>query len=253
VNRVILYPRNDSGHIGDGFPRSFYIKTSSDNTNWTVVARRSNYPRPGNAPRYFSFSDRTARYVNVTMTGLRKGSDGKYGAALAEMEVLNDRSPVPPDYPPSGNLALNKDVTASSSAENWGWYKAKLVDGMRDSVEDAMGWSTDPSLTTNRAEWVKVDLGAVCGISEVDLYPRNDSDNEGAGFPVDFTIQISTDDLNWTTVMTKTGHQQPADGLARSFTFPEANARFVRVGATSLGTDAGGNHGMALAEMEIYR
>ena len=252
VNRVILYPRNDYGYAGADFPGSFQIKTSPDNTKWTVAAERTGYPQPGNAPQYFSFGNRAARYVSIEMTGLRKTSDGKYYASFAEIEVLNDRSPVPPVYPPSGNLALNKDVSASSSAENWGWFKIKLVDGMRKSAAEAMGWSTDPSLTTNRAEWVKVDLGAVCSISKVDLYPRNDSGHVGGGFPVDFTIQVSTDDLNWTTVVKQTGYPQPTDGLVQSFPFKAAKARYVRVNATSLRNDASGHYGMALAEMEVY-
>lgn len=252
VNRAILYPRNDYGYAGVGFPRSFQIKTSPDNTNWTMVATRTNYPQPGNAPQYFSFSNRTARYVKISMTGLRQAADGKYGAAFAEIEVLNDRSPVPRVYPPSGNLALNKDVTALDSAENWGWYKVKLTDGMRDSVAESMGWSTDPSLTNNRAEWVEVDLGAVCSVGRVDLYPRNDSGNVGGWFPVDFTIQVSTDNLHWTTVARETGYQQPADGLVRSFPFEAAGARYVKVNATSLRNDASGNHGTALAEIEVF-
>ena len=252
VNRVILYPRNDYGYAGVGFPKTFVIKTSLDDVNWTVVSKRSDYPQPGDAPQYFSFSTRAARYVNVTMTKLRPDGDGKYGASFAEMEVLNDRSPVPRAYPPSGNLALNKDVTASSSAEKDGWYKVKLVDGMRSSVPEAMGWSSDPSRTGNRAEWVKVDLGAVCSIGRVDLYPRNDSGHVGGGFPVDFTILVSPDDLHWTTVAKQTAHPQPADGLVRSFAFEATNARYVQVNATRLRKDGTRNHGLALAEMEVY-
>jgi len=248
INRVILHPRNDYGYAGDGFPRSFRIETSADNTNWVVVSRRGNYPRPGNAPQHFSFSDRSARYVKIEISGLRRGSDGKFGAALAEIEVLNDKSAIPPTYPPSGNLALNKDVTASSSAEKDGWYKVKLVDGMRSSVPEAMGWSTDPSPTKSRTEWVKVDLGAVCSISEVDLYPVN----AGAGFPVDFTVQVSADDLTWATVVTQTGYPQPTDGAVRSFAFPATNARYVKLNATRLRKDASAGYALSLAEIEVY-
>lgn len=86
----------------------------------------------------------------------------------------------------------------------------------------------------------------------VDLYPRNDSGNAGGWFPVDFTIQISTDDVHWTTVATETGYEQPSDGLVRSFAFEAASARHVKVHATSLRSDASGNHGMAFAEIEVF-
>lgn len=241
LNRVILYPRNDSGHIGAGFPRNFRIKTSQDSAKWTVVVTQTDYPQPGDAPQYFSFGSKTARYVSIEMTSLRQDADGKYRTALAEIEVLNDKSAVTAVYRPSGNLALNKDVTASSSAENSGWYKAKLVDGMRNSAANAMGWST----TASGTGWVKVDLGAVCSIGKVDLYPRNDSGNVGGGFPVDFTIQLSADNRKWTTVLAKTAYPQPADGRVQSFAFQTRTARYVRVSAANL-TD-----GIALAEIEI--
>ncbi|HET6455609.1 MAG TPA: discoidin domain-containing protein [Armatimonadota bacterium] len=252
INRVVLYPRNDTGYIGAGFPRTFRIRTSRDNVNWTAVSAKKDYPQPGDAPQYFSFGDRTARYVNILMTGLRQDVDGKYAAALAEIEVFDDKSPVPPTYPPIGNLALNKDVTASSSAENSAWYKVKLLDGMRKSAADAFGWSTDPSFKTNRTEWVKVDLGAACSVSRVDLYPRNDSGNVGTDFPVDFTIDISTDNVTWTPVVQKTGYPQPTDGRVQSFSFKAAKARWVRMNAINLRPNAAGNYGMALAEMEVY-
>lgn len=252
VNRVILHPRNDYGYKGVGFPMDFRIMVSADNAIWTTVVKRTDYPQPGYSPAYFSFGTRTARYVKIVMTKLRPDSDGKYGAAFAEIEVLGDRSPAPRAYPPSGNLALNKDAMASSSAEKDGWYKVKLTDGMRKSVPEAMGWSTDPSQIRTDSEWVKVDLGAVCSIGRVDLYPRNDSAHIGEGFPVDFTILVSSDDLHWTTVAKQTGHPQPADGLVRSFAFTPTKARHVKVSSTRLRRDINGKRGMALAEMEVY-
>ncbi len=252
VNRVILHPRNDYGFVGVGFPKDFTIRLSHDNTNWTTVVTRSRYPQPGNSPQYFTFSIRTTRYVKVTITGLRQGADWKYVASFAEIEVLNDRSPVPHAYPPSGNLALNKDVIASHSAESSGWFKVKLVDGMRRSVPEAMGWSSDPSWKLNRPEWVKIDLGSICSVARVDLYPRNDAGNVGVGFPVDWTIRVSADDLHWTTVVKETGCPQPTDGLVRTFSFAAAKARYIQVWARNIGKDGAGNHGMALAEIEVY-
>ncbi len=242
VNRVILHPRNDTGYIGAGFPRNFRVETSQDGVRWTTASVHKDYLQPGDSTQYFSFGSRSARYVCILMMGLRQDQDGKYYASLAEIEVLNDKSPVPPAYPPCGNLALKKDVTASSSLENDGWYKAKLTDGMRDSAPKALGWMTDPAQTAGPS-WVKVDLGAVCSISQVDLYPRNDSGSAGAGFPAEFTIQLSTDNLHWTTVAAKTGYPQPTDGLARSFSFAPRRARWVKVT---------GPAPMTLAEIEIY-
>ncbi len=252
INRVVLYPRNDCGYIGVGFPRSFQIRTSPDGKTWTVAHSAKDYPLPGDSPQYFSFSSRKARFVNINMTGLRRDLDGKYTAAITEIEVLNDSSPIPPPYKPSGNFALNKDVTASSSIEsmasNMHWYKVKLVDGVRTSIPASMGWSSVPTTAVTRAEWVRVDLGAPCYVSRVDLYPAKD----GAGFPIDFRIQASDDNLTWSTVAEKRGYEQPADGLVRGFTFPETRARYVRLVATRLRPGVDGKRMMALAELEVY-
>lgn len=156
--------------------------------------------------------------------------------------------------PVSGtNLALNKTVTASSSVENWGWFLTKVVDGQRNTVSGAMGWSSNNSPTTNHTEWVTVDLGGNNNINQVDLYPRNDSGNVGYGFPVDFTIKVSTDNTNWTTVITRTGYAQPGNAV-QSFTFTSQNGRYVKVEGTSLRQNPNDTnyYRMQLAEVEVY-
>lgn len=246
INRVILYPRNDYGHLGENFPMNFQIRTSRDSIKWKVVSNQSDYNQPGNAPQYFSFANQDARYVNITCRRLRKDPANSYFATFDEIEVLNDISPVPQIYEPSGNLALSRDVLSLSSSEKRGWFKVKLTDGMRSTVSKAMGWSSAPG--TSAPQWVGVDLGAVCKVSKVDLYPRNDPDHTGSDFPVNFTIQTSTDNLNWTTIVTRTDFPRSTDGLVRSFHFPTVSARFVRVYATTL--DSSGL--MSLSEIEIY-
>ena len=46
-----------------------------------------------------------------------------------------------------------------------------------------LGWSSNNSLTTNHEEWLEMDLQSPQPISQVVLYPRNDSGNVGYGFP----------------------------------------------------------------------
>jgi hypothetical protein len=158
-----------------------------------------------------------------------------------------------PTPTPSSNKALNKTVTASSSVENSDWGKVKATDGQRSSVTGSMGWSSNNSLTTNHTEQVTVDMGAASSITKVDLYPRSDSPNTGYGFPVNFTIQVSTDNTNWTTVVTKTGYALPG-ATVQSFTFTAANARYVKIEGTSLRANPndGSRYRMQFAEIEIY-
>jgi len=148
------------------------------------------------------------------------------------------------------NLATNAAVTASSTVESFGWGTAKVVDGQQASVAGSMGWSSGDSLTANHTEWITVDLGKSSTIGMMNYYLR---DNVGTGFPVDFTIQVSTDNTSWTTVVTKTGYAQPATSVQR-FVINPTKARYVKITGTSLRpipTDLN-QYRMQFTEIEIY-
>jgi hypothetical protein len=244
VKMIKLYPRDDTGYIGDGFPVDFRVEVSADNVSWTTVVAKTGYTKPGPAAQGFAFGEVAARYVKITGTALPKGEGGTYSMAFAEVEVLDETSPAPESPAPSGNLALSQDVSASSSAENWGWFKTKLVDGSRDSLAGAMGWSSWGDQSANHTEWVKVDLGSVRGVSRVDLYARNDAGNVGSNFPSDFSIKVSANGIDWAAVVTRSGFGAPTNAV-QSFTFAAQMARYVKVEGTNL-------RSMAFAELEIY-
>lgn len=136
---------------------------------------------------------------------------------------------------PLGTPAPASTVTASSSIENFGWFLTKANDGQTSSVSGAMGWSSNNSLTTNHTEWVQLDYGSNRTISQVKLYPRNDGTNLGYGFPVNFTIQLSTNGTTWTTVDTQTGAAKPSG--VQTYSFTASSARYVKVTGTSLRTN----------------
>lgn len=152
------------------------------------------------------------------------------------------------------DLALYDAVTASSTYETANWGLTKVTDGGRSTVSNSNGWTSSSNLTTNHTEWVKVDLGLSTSISKVDLYPRNDGVNTGYGFPINFTIDVSQDNVTWTSVVTKTNYSLPT-GTAQSFAFPTQNARYVRVNGTSLRANPndGNTYRMQLAEFEVYQ
>jgi hypothetical protein len=86
----------------------------------------------------------------------------------------------------------------------------------------------------------------------VTLFPRNDGKNGGFGFPIDFTIQVSTDGTNWTQVVSKTGYPFPTGGQA--FAFPNTTARYVKVTGTNLRSNPNdaSYYKMQITEMEVY-
>jgi hypothetical protein len=92
-SRVVLYPRNDPGTVGRGFPQHFHIQVW-DGSQWLTRKTVSDTGSPS-GPQYYSwgFSDWTDQIRIVTATtngapdGLQHTSEG-YILQLAEIEVL---------------------------------------------------------------------------------------------------------------------------------------------------------------------
>jgi len=149
----------------------------------------------------------------------------------------------------------NQAVTASSSREENGWSTAHLTDGVISSLPSSMGWSSSSSPNVNHTEWITVDLGASTEVRKVTMFPRDDGTNRGYGFPVDFTVQVSDDNVNWTTVISQSGHPQPTVyDEAPSFSFVPQHARYVKFEGTNLRSNPhdGGAYRMELAEIAVY-
>lgn len=218
------------------YGRSYQIQTSTDGANWQTVFGTT---AGDGGTDDIAFAPVNARYVK--MNGTQRGTG--WGYSMWEFEVYGD----------ADNLAAGATVSATSSVENANWSYSKAVDGQRNSVSGSMGWTSNNSLTTNHTEAVTLDLGAARTVGRVDLYPRNDAGNVGQNFPIDFTIRTSTDNVNWTTRVTRTGYAQPGNAV-QSFAFPAATARYVKIEGTNLRpnpTDAN-RYRMAFAEIEVY-
>ncbi len=155
-----------------------------------------------------------------------------------------------------GNLALSASVTTSSTVEAEVWAKSFAVDGLRGlNGQPPFGWTSADQLGVDHTEWIKLDLGRIVPMNRIDLYPRNDADREGYGFPIDFTVQVSNDDAHWETVVSETDYALPAPGEVQSFALDGiAAARFVKIVGTKLRSapfDAD-QYRMQLAEIEIF-
>ncbi len=167
------------------------------------------------------------------------------------------------------NLALGAPVRSSTSVDDFGWFAENATNGMRDFDEEKVirGWSStilyfQPEIASyNTTQWIKIDLKDIYKISQVDLYPRSDGSNAGEYFPIDFVIQVSTEDsawkqndegdTDWITVVTQTGVDKPAGGAVQSYTFEPIEARYVRIKATNLQRGSDG-YVFQLAEIEVY-
>ncbi|MEU5216859.1 discoidin domain-containing protein [Streptomyces sp. NPDC020807] len=243
---INLRPRNDGANTGTGFPVDFTVRLSDDNTTWSEpVVDQTGYQRPGDAAQTFWFPSQSARYVKVTGTKLSKDSNGHYRMQLASLETAGAR------YLPSSavNLAKGAPVSSTSAYVNASWYRSALVDGRRGSAVGSLGFSSDGAVATDHAESVTVDLGTLQAVNWVNLYPRNDVPNTGAGFPVDFAVEVSGDGTTWTKVVQRTAYPRPGDAV-QPFPFNTRMARYVRVNAAHLAGP--GEYRLQFAELEVY-
>ncbi|MEV7780078.1 discoidin domain-containing protein [Kitasatospora sp. NPDC088351] len=238
ISRLDLFARADGANTGLGFPVDYTVQVSTDKSTWTTVADRHDQPRPDASAQAVAFAPTDVRYVKVTGTRLRTDPRGNYHMQLAEIEAAGD------------NLAANRPVTTSSSIEGSGWGRAAATDGVLNSAAGySMGWSSLKSPTAAANESVVVDLQGASRIEQVRLTPRTDGANTGLGFPVDYTVQVSTDGTTWTTVEDR--HDQPRPGGTLTFPFAPATARYVKVTGTRLSTDQFGDHYLQLGEIAV--
>ncbi|GAA0612959.1 DUF4091 domain-containing protein [Kribbella sandramycini] len=183
----------------------------------------------------------SAPVLTVTDAAFKAGG---VGLASGGVNVSFDNVRLNPEVNPAEGSA----VTVSSSYDGDGWRPSTVVDGRRTSDPSSMGWTSAAAASATDQQSVKLDFGATRSISRIDLYPRTDGNNVGIGFPIDYTVQVSTDNANWTTVDTRTN--QPRPNGPQSVSFAARDVRYIQVVGTKLGQDPFGTYRMQLAEIE---
>lgn len=131
VDAVKLFPARPYNWRSDApgflFPERFKVELSqsADFADAVTIVDRTmeSVPNPGTKPQTYEFEPTAARYVRLLVTRLSERDTGKYGFALAEMQVLSDGE----------NVALGKTASASDSVEHHGWSTRHLVDGELES------------------------------------------------------------------------------------------------------------------------
>jgi hypothetical protein len=134
---------------------------------------------------------------------------------------------------------LNKTATGSAAcATNEG--PAKAVNG------SVSGGNSDKFCSSAATRWLHVDLGAPFDVTSFVLKHAG-AGNESATFNTrDFTLELSTDNAAWTTVVTVTG------SAANVTTHPIAtrSARYVRLNITAPTQNT--NPAARIYELEVY-
>jgi alpha-L-rhamnosidase len=173
--------------------------------------------------------------------------DGAWSAAHAV---------APASHPQS--LAQGRPVTALDSTTSNGWSPGALTDGIDGSTDASEGYHSAIGSAADATKWVQVDLGGEQSLRQIRLLPArptNDpaGDLVGAGFPVRYRVQVSDDPdfASATTVVDRTGADQPDAGTS-AVTLPvRASGRYVRVTATKLRC-VGTSCTFRLAELGVY-
>ena len=87
VSEVRLYPRDDKGNEGRGFPVDLRVEVSLDGRDWETVASRSGIPQDDGV-QIVEFKPVEAQYVRVVGSKLRQNPDDRlYSMQIVELEV----------------------------------------------------------------------------------------------------------------------------------------------------------------------
>jgi beta-glucanase (GH16 family) len=126
------------------------------------------------------------------------------------------------------NLALNKP-TMASSVEAAGLESNLAIDG-----NFSTRWASESGLDP---QWIYVDLQDEYNLDRVVIQWE-------AAYANQYQIQVSSDEINWTTVYTETNGNGGEDVIS----FSTQTAQFVRI----LGIQRGTSYGYSIYEFEVY-
>lgn len=170
------------------------------------------------------------------------GEDNDFGYGRLDLHSAYDwltlnpePTPTPaPTSDPSINLAMNQPVIVSSEKG------ASFGGGMAVDGSLATLWQSAKSSRKNGlpSEWIQVDLGVETQVGRVALV-------WDSFFSTDYTIQLSSDGGNWSTVFATNA----GDGGSDEITFATITARYIRLDTTGW---ANNTWRIALAELEVY-
>lgn len=157
--------------------------------------------------------------------------------------------------PPGVNLALNKTATSSSTqnactdATTTPPYTGTGCLGPENAVDGLLAtrWGSAtagappaPPVTGVDPSWIEVDLGSVQSFNTVYIYWEN-------AFAVKYTIQYSTDNVNWNNALVVTGNTG-GDGQVDQRNFPTVQGRYIRIYCTLRATQ----YGYSIWELQVY-
>ena len=238
INKIILLARPD----GWGFPIDFTISIFYDG-EWTEVLDVKDYQIIENAGRVtayeFDIPETIGNKIRLTSNRYR---DAGVDKVICLNEIVVYGTKYENGILPNDNLvAINSQVTTSSSVEDYAYYRQNLSDGNYQSE-----WSSVTTSHENEEVWIQVDLFCEFLVSEIQLKPAWG----GHGFPVNFSIQVC-ENGEWVTVYTAENYEKPVDEAIQRFQFEQRNITAFKIVVNKMERFCG-LYSVKLAEVMAY-
>jgi hypothetical protein len=226
LSQVVLTHRYEADGAGD-YPRGIDVLVSADGADFSTLLASAT-PSNGDAPVAMDFQAHAARHVRLQLSAGDSTSwwsihDLRLGCATPtgggpDAGAAPDAGP-DPTLPDTGVNPNRARWTATASHSDGG---APVGNAFDDSV--GTRWATGKAPQYGD-EWFRLDLGMAIEIRQVWLT------TSAADFPSAYRVELSTDDVTYTTV---------AHGLGADVTrigFAPQSARYVRISQTGSGYD----------------
>jgi len=199
---------NIAFYKGESRSTYFQIQSSEDGNNWTVELDAVGSATTAELETFTLDETVTASYVRIVGFGNSSNSWNSITEVTFEEAVVEPdpgtEEPEPVDPEPI-------DATALASTDD-GNVAENTLDG---SLETR--WSAKGS-----GEWLRLDLGSDQLLDDVQLAFYKGDSRESS-----FSIEVSSDDDTWTTVVSQTNSSGNSSEL-ETFTFDEVTARYIR-------------------------
>ncbi|NQX67245.1 discoidin domain-containing protein [Paenibacillus alba] len=203
----------------------YKIDVSEDQVNWTTILDKTQNTTA--AARQRDKLVANARYVRVTVTGAQNGPASFYEMKVFGVAPFQNQAE---QHPALVNVALNKSVTASSSAS--GNEPSKANDGVNGSWWEASG---------SAPGWLQVDLGASYNLTGSKILWGRDN------MYYTYKVEVSANGLTWSQVAGRSASGQDMN----PDNFTAASIRYVRVSVDSL-SGGSGTEKPAIKEIQVY-
>jgi F5/8 type C domain/Fibronectin type III domain len=142
------------------------------------------------------------------------------------------------------NYTQRNASAIAASGESGSYTRDKAVDGNLSTY-----WGT-PGRATMQPEFITLDFGVgnVYDVGRVRMCARSDN---GAFFPRDFQVQLSTDNTNFSSGLSVTNFTTSA-GACTNFDLPPGPARYVRIYTTRSNQHSSGLYFVQIAEITLF-